>query len=148
MTDFNAMTDALVSCDAAKLTDLVNAALAADVPANEILNVGLIAGMDIVGERMENGDMFIPEVLRAAHATGAAPIAASLTGEVRVGLQFDGSVDFDGRLDEFAVWNTALNAAEIGALAGGAATQSILVPEPGSSLLVLLSGLMVIRRRR
>ena len=71
MTDFNAMTEALVSCDAAKLTDLVNAALAADVPANEILNTGLIAGMDIVGEKMESGDMFIPEVLMAAQAMGA-----------------------------------------------------------------------------
>ncbi|MCG8636007.1 MAG: corrinoid protein [Desulfobacterales bacterium] len=70
MTDFNAMTDALVSCDAAKLTELVNAALAADVPAGDILNKGLIAGMDIVGERMENGDMFIPEVLMAAQAMG------------------------------------------------------------------------------
>ena len=70
MTDFNAMTDALVSCDAAKLTDLVNEAVLADVPANDILNNGLIAGMDIVGERMENGDMFIPEVLMAAQAMG------------------------------------------------------------------------------
>ncbi len=70
MTDFNAMTDALVSCDAAKLTDLVNSALAADVPATDILNKGLIAGMDIVGERMESGDMFIPEVLMAAQAMG------------------------------------------------------------------------------
>ncbi len=70
MTDFNAMTEALVSCDAAKLTDLVNAALAADVPATDILNQGLIAGMDIVGEKMESGDMFIPEVLMAAQAMG------------------------------------------------------------------------------
>lgn len=70
MTDFNAMTEALVSCDTAKLTDLVNAALAADVPATDILNQGLIAGMDIVGEKMESGDMFIPEVLMAAQAMG------------------------------------------------------------------------------
>ena len=70
MTDFNAMTEALVSCDAAKLTDLVNGALSADVPAQEILNKGLIAGMDIVGEKMEAGDMFIPEVLMAAQAMG------------------------------------------------------------------------------
>ena len=70
MTDFNAMTEALVSCDAAKLTELVNAALAADVPATDILNQGLIAGMDIVGEKMESGDMFIPEVLMAAQAMG------------------------------------------------------------------------------
>ena len=71
MTDFNAMTDALVACDDAKLTALVNEALAADVPATDILNKGLIAGMDIVGERMENGDMFIPEVLMAAQAMGS-----------------------------------------------------------------------------
>ncbi|MEH0021418.1 MAG: corrinoid protein [Desulfobacter sp.] len=70
MTDFNAMNDALVSCDADKLTGLVNQALAADVPAGDILNKGLIAGMDIVGEKMENGDMFIPEVLMAAQAMG------------------------------------------------------------------------------
>jgi len=70
MTDFNDMTNALVACDAAKLTDLVNQALAADVPAGDVLNKGLIAGMDVVGERMENGDMFIPEVLMAAQAMG------------------------------------------------------------------------------
>ena len=68
MTDFNAMTDALVSCDAAKLTDLVNAALTDGSSAGDILNQGLIAGMDVVGEKMENGDMFIPEVLMAAKA--------------------------------------------------------------------------------
>jgi len=68
MTDFNAMIDALVSCDITKVTALVNEALAQDTPAFEILNKGLIAGMDIVGEKMENGDMFIPEVLMAAKA--------------------------------------------------------------------------------
>jgi 5-methyltetrahydrofolate--homocysteine methyltransferase len=68
MTDFNAITEALVACDEAKLESLVRAALDQNVPANEILNKGLIAGMDIVGEKMESGDMFIPEVLMAAHA--------------------------------------------------------------------------------
>jgi len=70
MIDFNEMTNALVSCDAAKLIDLVNSALARNAPAGDILNNGLIAGMDIVGEKMENGDMFIPEVLMAAKAMG------------------------------------------------------------------------------
>lgn len=71
MADFNAMKEALVDCDQDKLQSLVNAALAADVPASDILNQGLIAGMDIVGDKMENGDMFIPEVLMAAQAMGA-----------------------------------------------------------------------------
>ncbi|ACN13861.1 MtmC [Desulforapulum autotrophicum HRM2] len=82
MTDFNAMTEALVSCDAEKLTELVNAAIKAGEPASKILNKGLIAGMDIVGEKMENGDMFIPEVLMAAQAMGACvEILKPLLGE-------------------------------------------------------------------
>ncbi len=68
MSDFTAMTQALVSCDGDKLLQLVNDELAKDTPAADILNNGLIAGMDIVGERMEKGDMFIPEVLMAAQA--------------------------------------------------------------------------------
>ncbi|MFK5952018.1 MAG: corrinoid protein [Desulfobacterium sp.] len=70
MTNFNLMTDALVACDEATLTDLINEALTANVPADDILNKGLIVGMDIVGERMESGDMFIPEVLMAAQTMG------------------------------------------------------------------------------
>lgn len=70
MADFNKMTEALVACDVTKLTDLVNEALAANISASDILNNGLIAGMDVVGEKMESGDMFIPEVLMAAQAMG------------------------------------------------------------------------------
>ena len=68
MTDYNAIKDALIACDVDKLTGLVNSSLAQDVAAGDILNNGLIAGMDIVGERMEDGSMFIPEVLMAARA--------------------------------------------------------------------------------
>jgi len=82
MTDFNAMIDALVSCDTAKVTDLVNTALAEDVAAGDILKKGLIAGMDVVGEKMESGDMFIPEVLMAAQAMGnCVTILKPLLGE-------------------------------------------------------------------
>ena len=44
MTDFNAMIDALVSCDTGKVTGLVNDALAQNITASDILNNGLIAG--------------------------------------------------------------------------------------------------------
>ena len=76
------MINALVSCDNAKVTELVNTALAENVAAVDILNKGLIAGMDIVGEKMENGDMFIPEVLMAAKAMGdCVTILKPLLGE-------------------------------------------------------------------
>ena len=82
MTDFNAMIDALVACDTAKVVALVNDALAQNTPAFDILNKGLIAGMDIVGEKMENGDMFIPEVLMAAKAMATSvAILKPLLGE-------------------------------------------------------------------
>ncbi len=41
------------------------------VDPGDILNQGLLAGMDIVGQRWKNGDMFMPEVLRSAKAMGA-----------------------------------------------------------------------------
>ena len=71
MIDFNTMTNALVACEAEKLIELVNAALDEGIPAHDILNNGLISGMDVVGEKMESGDMFIPEVLMAAQAMGS-----------------------------------------------------------------------------
>ncbi len=68
MTDFNEIKETLVNLDEERLLQLVNDALEEGTPASDILNNGLIAGMDIVGEKMENEDMFIPEVLMAARA--------------------------------------------------------------------------------
>jgi 5-methyltetrahydrofolate--homocysteine methyltransferase len=82
MADFNAMQEALVACDEAKLVGMVNGAIAEGIPANDILNKGLIAGMDIVGDKMENGDMFIPEVLMSAQTMAVClEILMPLLGE-------------------------------------------------------------------
>ena len=70
MSNLQVITETLISGDGEKLKELVQTALNTGVPAKEILQKGLIAGMDIVGEKMENGDMFIPEVLMAAQAMG------------------------------------------------------------------------------
>ena len=66
MADYNLMAESLVACDGERLKMLVNGALEENISANDILNKGLIAGMDIVGGKMETGEMFIPEVLMAA----------------------------------------------------------------------------------
>jgi 5-methyltetrahydrofolate--homocysteine methyltransferase len=50
---------------------LVRQGLADGLQAQEILNDGLIAAMDIVGAKMESEEMFIPEVLRAAKTMDA-----------------------------------------------------------------------------
>ena len=72
MFDFKFIVDSLIEFDEAKVLKLVQNGLDEGVEAKEILNQGLIAGMDVVGEKMENEDMFIPEVLMAAKVMSAA----------------------------------------------------------------------------
>lgn len=66
MADYSAMQKALMQCDNEKLTKLMESALSNGVKASDILNEGLIPAMDIVGEKMGSGEMFIPEVLVTA----------------------------------------------------------------------------------
>ncbi|MFH1135123.1 MAG: corrinoid protein [Pseudomonadota bacterium] len=70
------------------LAGYVKRDLDAGVSAGEILAQGLIPGMDVIGEKMENGDMFIPEVLMAAQvmATGVE-ILKPLLGEGGAGVR-------------------------------------------------------------
>ena len=48
--------------------ELVQKALDEQIPAKEILEHGLLAGMDIVGEKFKNNEVYVPEVLVAARA--------------------------------------------------------------------------------
>lgn len=54
--------------DNEKVLELTKKAIAEKVPTQQILDDGLIAGMNVVGERFKNHDMFLPEVLLAARA--------------------------------------------------------------------------------
>jgi len=49
----------------------VEALLAQGVDPKEIINLGLIAGMGVVGTRFKAGDMYVPEVLMSARAMSA-----------------------------------------------------------------------------
>ncbi|HEY5526683.1 MAG TPA: cobalamin-dependent protein [Candidatus Anoxymicrobiaceae bacterium] len=48
--------------------DLTRGALEAGIPAVDIMNLGLIEAMSVVGERFENKEYFVPEVLVSARA--------------------------------------------------------------------------------
>ena len=56
---------------AKEVTALVTQALEENCPPEEILNQGLVAGMNIVGEKFKNNEIFVPEVLVAARAMNA-----------------------------------------------------------------------------
>jgi len=68
MSNFNEIQNTLITGDIDKLSTLVKQALDSGTAAKSILDDGLIKGMDIVGDKMQSGDMFIPEVLRSAKA--------------------------------------------------------------------------------
>ena len=72
MFDAKLIVDALVEYDQSRVLELVQDALDQGIAAKEILNQGLIAGMGVVGEKMENEEMFIPEVLMAAKSMSSA----------------------------------------------------------------------------
>jgi len=57
---------------AQKVIALTEQLLAASISPQRILNDGLIAGMATVGEKMRNGDMYLPEVLQSAGAMQAS----------------------------------------------------------------------------
>lgn len=88
MFDFKAIGEALMACDESSVLELVKKGLNAGVPAKDLLDRGLIAGMDRVGERMEREEMFIPEVLMAAKAmSSAVNLLKPLLAESEVGAR-------------------------------------------------------------
>ncbi|MFA5078044.1 MAG: corrinoid protein [Dehalococcoidia bacterium] len=54
-----------------KVRELVQQALDDGISPEKILNEGLLAGMDVIGEKFKNNEVFIPEVLVSARAMNA-----------------------------------------------------------------------------
>lgn len=68
MADLKALADAVIKGDQNKALEITKAAIAEGTAAKEILDNGLIAGMDIVGARFKRNEVYIPEVLISARA--------------------------------------------------------------------------------
>ncbi|MHC4128782.1 MAG: corrinoid protein [Planctomycetota bacterium] len=62
------LAQGVVDGDGRKVADLTGQAIDARVPAEQILNVGLLEGMATVGQRFKTHEIFLPEVLLAAKA--------------------------------------------------------------------------------
>ena len=63
------MTDILnsvIEFNKTAVVDHVTAAIKKGIPIDDILNKGLIAAMDVVGEKFTSGEIFVPEMLQAA----------------------------------------------------------------------------------
>lgn len=61
----------VIKGDAGVVKNLTEEALSQNISAEEVLNSGLVAGMNVIGERFKSNEIFIPEVLVAARAMKA-----------------------------------------------------------------------------
>ncbi len=97
MADLKALAEAVIRGDQATAVTVTKAALKEKTAPKKVLDEGLIAGMDVVGSRFKNNEIYIPEVLIAARAmkmamevlepelvkAGVKPIGKLLIGTVQ-----------------------------------------------------------------
>ena len=71
MADLKALSEAIIRGDRNTVTKLTQQAIDEKMPAGDILEQGLIAGMSVIGERFKANEVYVPEVLIAARAMKA-----------------------------------------------------------------------------
>jgi 5-methyltetrahydrofolate--homocysteine methyltransferase len=100
MIDYAQMNQFLYEGKAKEVEQMTRDAVAAGIPAQEILTDGLIAGMSVVGEDFKHNILYVPEVLIAARAMKAGmsvlkPLLIAKGGESRTGVLLMGTVRGD-----------------------------------------------------
>ncbi len=97
MVDLQELANNVIQGKANETKALVAQALQEGVPVADVLNKGLIAGMDVVGRKFKANEFYVPEVLIAARAmkwgmevlepelkkAGVLPIASIALGTVK-----------------------------------------------------------------
>ncbi len=71
MSQFQQITQAVINGRAPETERLINEAIASGTKPVELINQGLIAGMEVVADRFKNNEIYVPEVLIAARAMNA-----------------------------------------------------------------------------
>jgi len=71
MDTLETLTQQLIGGQADQVAQLTQQALSESIKPLDILNTGLIPGMDEVGQRFKDGEMYVPDVLIAARAMRA-----------------------------------------------------------------------------
>jgi 5-methyltetrahydrofolate--homocysteine methyltransferase len=66
------ISEAIIEGNVDDMVDMTEEAIDDGIPAQDILDKGLMAGMDYVGVEFKAGNMFVPEVLRSARAMQTA----------------------------------------------------------------------------
>ena len=72
MADLKALSEAIIKGNQNLALEITKAAIGEGMSAKDILEQGLIAGMDVIGGRFKRNEVYIPEVLIAARAMKTA----------------------------------------------------------------------------
>ncbi len=97
MSDLQPIADALIKGDRNTVVELTQKAIDDGLTPADILKDGLIGGMNVIGVRFKNNEVYVPEVLIAARAmhggldvlephlkaTGVEPLAVVVLGTVK-----------------------------------------------------------------
>ena len=97
MSDLQSIADALIKGDRNTVVELTQKAIDDGISPADILKNGLIGGMNIIGVRFKNNEVYVPEVLIAARAmhgglgilephlkaSGVEPLAVVVLGTVK-----------------------------------------------------------------
>ena len=100
MSDFPELTQAVIDGNRNKVVEIVNAEVEKGTTPQALLSDFMIPGMLHVGDLMQEGEYFIPEVLRSAKAMKGAleilePLLAESGGAESAGYIVIGTVDGD-----------------------------------------------------
>lgn len=66
--NFKSIINAITEGNAQKVVEITQEAIESNINPEKVLNQGLIAAMDIVGEKFSAGELYVPEMLQAAMA--------------------------------------------------------------------------------
>jgi len=72
MAKYQDLADSIIAGDNVKSKEITQKLVDSGVSSSEILNEGLVPGMEVVGRKFKANEMYIPEVLIAARAMHAA----------------------------------------------------------------------------
>jgi len=71
MANLEGLSQSVIAGKEAQVKEQTKAMIDSGADPLEIINQGLIAGMNVVGARFKNGEMFVPEVLMSAKSMAA-----------------------------------------------------------------------------
>ena len=68
MADLQGIAENVIKGNAPEVERLVREAIDEGVDASDILNKGLVAGMDVVGDKFKRNEFYVPEVFALTEA--------------------------------------------------------------------------------